>query len=394
MFAVLFSARKAFSHLVILFSLVWLAACQPASLSGPAGGAPSTNPSNPVAVALLVPHGAANPQEQKLARDLEAAARLAAADLEGVKIDLRVYGTAGNAAQAQTAARNAVADGARIIVGPLHAESANAAAVAVADKGVNVLAFSNNPTIAGGNLFILGQTFNTTANRLAGFAARQGKGRILAVYSDNLAGQLGRNAIEQAVTASGAQFAGSVGYEFSQQGVASAVPQIRAAAAQSNADAIFMTSNTAGALPLFSQMLPEAGLSPSETQYIGLSRWDVPAQTTALPGVQGGWFAIPDPQRNAAYKSRFQAANGNIPHVISSLAYDGIAAIGALARSGGRDALSRARLTQSAGFEGVGGVFRFRADGTNERGLAVATIRDQQVVVLDPAPRGFGGAGF
>jgi len=394
MFAVLFSARKAFSHLVILFSLVWLAACQPASLSGPAGGAPSTNPSNPVAVALLVPHGAANPQEQKLARDLEAAARLAAADLEGVKIDLRVYGTAGNAAQAQTAARNAVADGARIIVGPLHAESANAAAVAVADKGVNVLAFSNNPTIAGGNLFILGQTFNTTANRLAGFAARQGKERILAVYSDNLAGQLGRNAIEQAVTASGAQFAGSVGYEFSQQGVASAVPQIRAAAAQSNADAIFMTSNTAGALPLFSQMLPEAGLSPSETQYIGLSRWDVPAQTTALPGVQGGWFAIPDPQRNAAYKSRFQAANGNIPHVISSLAYDGIAAIGALAKSGGRDALSRARLTQSAGFEGVGGVFRFRADGTNERGLAVATIRDQQVVVLDPAPRGFGGAGF
>jgi hypothetical protein len=394
MFAVLFSARKAFSHLVILFSLVWLAACQPASLSGPAGGAPSTNPSNPVAVALLVPHGAANPQEQKLARDLEAAARLAAADLEGVKIDLRVYGTAGKAAQAQTAARNAVADGARIIVGPLHAESANAAAVAVADKGVNVLAFSNNPTIAGGNLFILGQTFNTTANRLAGFAARQGKKRILAVYSDNLAGQLGRNAIEQAVTASGAQFAGSVGYEFSQQGVASAVPQIRAAAAQSNADAIFMTSNTAGALPLFSQMLPEAGLSPSETQYIGLSRWDVPAQTTALPGVQGGWFAIPDPQRNAAYKSRFQAANGNIPHVISSLAYDGIAAIGALAKSGGRDALSRARLTQSAGFEGVGGVFRFRADGTNERGLAVATIRDQQVVVLDPAPRGFGGAGF
>lgn len=394
MFAVLFPARKAFSRLMILFSLVWLAACQPVSLSGPAGGGTSVDPSKPVAVALLVPHGAASPQEQKLARDLEAAARLAVADLQGVQIDLRVYGTAGNPAQAQTAARNAVADGARIIVGPLHAEAANAAAVAVADKGVNVLAFSNNPTIAGGNLFILGQTFNTTANRLAGFAARQGKKRILAVYSDNLAGQLGRNAIEQAVKASGSQFAGSVSYEFSQDGVASAVPQIRATAAQSNADAIFMTSNTAGALPLFSQMLPEAGLSPSDTQYIGLSRWDVPAQTTALPGVQGGWFAIPDPQRNAAYKSRFQAANGNPPHVISGLAYDGIAAIGALAKSGGRDALSRARLTQSAGFQGVGGVFRFRADGTNERGLAVATIRDQQVVVLDPAPRGFGGAGF
>ncbi|WP_306154770.1 penicillin-binding protein activator [Roseovarius sp. MMSF_3281] len=394
MFAVLSPARKALSRLMVLFSLVWLAACQPASLSGPAGGGASVGSTKPVPVALLVPHGAASPQEQQLARDLEAAARLAAADLQGVQIDLRVYGTAGSPAQARTAALNAVSDGARIILGPLHAESANAAAVAVASQGVNVLAFSNNATISGGNLFILGQTFNTTANRLARFAARQGKKRILAVYSDNLAGQLGRDAIEQGVNASGAQFAGSVGYEFSQQGVASAVPRIRAKAAQSNADAIFMTSNTAGALPLFSQMLPEAGLSPANTQYIGLARWDVPAQTTALPGVQGGWFAIPDPQRSAAYKSRFQAANGNAPHVISGLAYDGIAAIGALAKSGGRDALSRTRLTQSAGFQGVSGVFRFRPDGTNERGLAVATIRDQKVVVIDPAPQGFGGTGF
>jgi len=394
MFAVLSPARKALSRLMILFSLIWLAACQPVSLSGPAGGGPSIDPSQPVAVALLVPHGAANAQEQQLARDLEAAARLAAADLQGVQIDLRVYGTAGNPGQARTAALNAVADGARIIVGPLHAESANAAAVAVADQGVNVLAFSNNSTIAGGNLFVLGQTFNNTASRLANFAVRQGKNRILAVYSDNLAGRLGRNAIEQAVTSGGGQFAGSVGYEFSQQGVASAVPRIKDAASQSNANAIFMTSNTAGALPLFSQMLPEAGLSPENTQYIGLSRWDVPAQTTSLPGVQGGWFAVPDPQRSAAFKSRFQAANGRAPHVISGLAYDGIAAIGALAKSGNRDTLSRARLTQSAGFQGVGGVFRFRPNGTNERGLAVATIRDQQVVVIDPAPQGFGGAGF
>jgi hypothetical protein len=394
MFAVLPTARKMLSRLIVLTSLVWLAACQPASLSSPGGGSALVGGGQPVPVALLVPHGAASPQEQQLARDLEAAARLAAADLEGVQIDLRVYGTAGNPAQAETAALNAVADGARIIVGPLHAESANAAAVAVADQNVNVLTFSNNPTIAGGNLFILGQTFSTTADRLAKFAARQGKKRILAVYSDNLAGQLGRSAIEQAVNASGAQFAGSVDYEFSQQGVAASVPRIRAAAAQSNADAIFMTSNTAGALPLFSQMLPEAGLSPQETQYIGLSRWDVPARTTALPGVQGGWFAIPDPQRNAAFKSRFQAASGNVPHVISGLAYDAIAAIGALAKDDPRTALSRARLTQPAGFQGVSGVFRFHPDGTNERGLAVATIRDQKVVVLDPAPRNFGGAGI
>ena len=392
MFAVLTVIRKPFTRLFVVFAALWLAACQPVSLSD-TGGAPTT-PGAPITVALLVPHGSASPQEQQLARDLESAARLAVSDLAGVKIDLRVYGTAGQPAQAQTAALNAVADGARIIVGPLHAESANAVAVAVANKNVNVLAFSNNPTIAGGNLFILGQTFQTTANRLASFATRQGKSRIMAVHSNNLAGQLGRAAIEQAVRDNGATLAGSIGYEFSQQGVVNAVPSIRAAAQTNAADAIFMTANTAGALPLFSQMLPESGLGPDRLQYIGLARWDTPRQTLDLPGVQGGWFALPDPQRTAQFNSRFQAANGTAPHPIAGLAYDGIAAIGALAKSNQREALGRNALTQPAGFQGVSGVFRLRADGSNERGLAVATIRNKQVVILSPAPQSFGGAGF
>ncbi|WP_371229311.1 penicillin-binding protein activator [Roseovarius sp. 2305UL8-3] len=391
MFAVLSSARKTAARIIALFAVIWLAACQPVSLGG---GSPSGGSGGKVAVALLVPHGAASPQEQKLARDLEAAARLAVADLQGVQIDLRVYGTSGSAARAQEAALNAVADGAQIIIGPLRAEAANAAAVAVASKNINVLAFSNNPTIAGGNLFILGQTFDNTANRLMRYASRQGKNRILAVYSNNLSGQLGRQAIERAVSANGGTMAGSVGYEFSQNGVVAAVPKIKAAAANGAADAIFMTSNAAGALPLFTQMLPEQGLGPDATQYIGLARWDVPPQTLELPGVQGGWFALPDPSRTAQFRSRFAAANGGQPHAIAGLAYDGIAAVGALAKSGRRGALGRNSLTQSAGFQGVNGVFRFRPDGSNERGLAIATVRNQKVVVIENAPQSFGGAGF
>ena len=76
------------------------------------------------------------------------------------------------------------------------------------------------------------------------------------------------------------------------------------------------------------------------------------------------------------------------------MAYDGVAAIGALAKKGNKNALTAASLTQGAGFQGVGGVFRFRSNGVAERGLAIATIKDKQVVVIDPAPRSFGGFGF
>ena len=172
-----------------------------------------------------------------------------------------------------------------------------------------------------------------------------------------------------------------------------AIPRIRAAAASGQANAIFLTANTAGALPLFAQMLPEAGLSPATTQYIGLSRWDIPPQTLQLPGAQGGWFALPDPGKDAAFRARFNSAYGTNPHPIAGLAYDGIAAIGALVSAGKSNALTGAALTQSAGFQGATGIFRLRPDGTNERGLAVAQIRDRQVVVIDAAPRSFGGAG-
>jgi hypothetical protein len=394
MFAVLPIVRKVLTRLIAVFSILWVAACEPLAPGGGGGAGQPVTAGETVHVALLVPHGSTAPGEAALARDLEAAARLAVADLGGVRIDLRVYGTAGQPAQAQQAALNAAADGAKIIIGPLHAESANAVAVAVAPNNVNVLAFSNNPTIAGGNLFILGQTFENTADRLARYAVSQGKSRILTVYSNNLAGQLGQQAIAKAAAAAGAQIVGDVGYDFSQQGVVAVVPQITSAARSNAADAIFLTANSAGALPLFAQMLPENGLDPASTQYIGLARWDTPAQTLDLPGVQGGWFALPDTGKAAQFEARFQQSTGHPPHPIAGLAYDGIAAVGALVKTGKRDALSKSALTQSAGFQGVDGVFRLRSDGTNQRGLAVATVRAGEVVVLDPAPRGFGGAGF
>lgn len=383
------------ARIAAALGLVWLAGCDPVSLGGPVGATgPAINPNAPVSVALLVPRGSGNAGDDALADSLEKAARLAVAGLDGVQIDLRVYGTAAQPARAQEVALQAVAEGAKIILGPVYAENANAVAVAVAPKGVNVLSFSNNSTIAGGNLFVLGPTFDNTADRLVAFAARQGRSRIFVAHDQNVPGQLGAQAIERAVVRAGGTLAGTLGYELSQPGVIAAVPRIRAGVQAGRADALFLTANTAGALPILAQMLPEQGVSSPTTQFIGLTRWDIPIQALDLPGVQGGWFALPDPAATAAFSQRYQAAYGTLPHPIGGLAFDGIAAIGALVQQRGATALSTASLTQGAGFEGAGGVFRLRPDGTNERGLAVAQIRDRQVVVIDPAPRGFGGAGF
>lgn len=135
-------------------------------------------------------------------------------------------------------------------------------------------------------------------------------------------------------------------------------------------------------------------MKPDVTQYIGLTRWDIPAPTLDLPGVQGGWFALPDPASSGAFRSQYEAAYGKQPHPIGALGFDGMAAVGALIKNGKSNALSTAGITQGAGFKGTNGVFRFLQDGTIQRGLAIATIRDKKVVVIDNAPAGFGGAGF
>ncbi|MGR3342916.1 MAG: penicillin-binding protein activator, partial [Paracoccaceae bacterium] len=373
----------------ILFA-VFLASCDPITF----GGGQSINLGKPIPVALLVPGGSGNSGDAVLAASLENAARLAMADLDGINFDLRVYNTAGQSAIAATAAARAVNDGAKIILGPVFAESANAVGLAVASRNVNVLSFSNNSAIAGGNVFVLGPTFQNTANRLVRYAVRQGKGRIMIVNARDGAEVIGRDAISRAILNGGATLAGVTTFELSQEGVIAAIPQITSDAQIRGAQAIFLTSGTSGALPFLAQLLPESGLDRNAVQFIGLQRWDIPATALTLPGLQGGWFALPDPRLSSRFQDRYLAAYGTLPHPIAGLAYDGIAAIGALVSKGQSDALTRNTLTQSAGFVGVNGVFRLLANGTNERGLAVAMIEDNQVTVIDPAPRSFGGAGF
>ena len=105
MFSVLSRARKSLTLAAFPLAALLLAACQPVSTGGglPAG--------KPVEVALLVPAGSGDASDELLARSLENAARMAITDLGGVQIDLRVYPTAGQAAQAQAAAVQAMDEG-------------------------------------------------------------------------------------------------------------------------------------------------------------------------------------------------------------------------------------------------------------------------------------------
>ena len=128
-----------------------------------------------------------------------------------------------------------------------------------------------------------------------------------------------------------------------------------------------------------------------------MQRWDVSAEALGVPALQGGAFAAPDPNLVAAFDGRYRTAYGESPHELAGLAYDGIAAVGALiaqARAQGGSPFSTARLTQPAGFAGVNGAFRFSSNGRIQRNLAIIEVRNGQAVVTERAARSFDAVGF
>ncbi len=381
--------RKSRRAVLLFLSAGLLAACQ-AGL--PIGGGPQVRSGAPINVALLLPYGSGNPGDEIVARSMENAARLAATEIEGVQLNVTVYNTAADPAQAATVARQAVQQGARVIVGPLRSDAAAAVGVAVSNSNISVLSFSNNTEIAGGNVFVLGHTFANSAARIARYAVSQGRNQVMILHAQNLSGEVARDAVASAVRAAGGTVAGVASYEFSQQGVVQAIPEIMDQVRSSGANALVYTSDASAALPLFAQLLPENGLDTEAVQVMGLTRWDVPSQTLELSGLQGGWFALPDPDANAAFNARYTAAYGDGPHVLAPIAYDAMRAIAETAVDAG--ALGAADLTASSGFAGANGVFRLRPDGTVERAMAIAEVIDNQVSIIDPAPGRLGAAGF
>lgn len=259
------------------------------------------------------------------------------------------------------------------------------------DNNLNVLSFSNNAEIAGGNVFVLGNTFQNVADRLVSYGVKQGLRRYLMVYEKDPAGQIGAAAIQAAIAQKGATLTGKQEHALSQDGIDAIIPAVSEAAKSGKIDAIFMTANQQAVLPYLTDKLNAAGVTSAQTQFMGLTRWDIPAARLSLPGVQGGWFALPDTTLQADFINRYRAAYGEAPHDLGSLGYDGVAAIAALAGSGNKNAVNTIGLTRPAGFTGINGVFRLRPNGTNERGMSIATINGGKVVIIDPAPRSFGG---
>jgi len=373
-----------------------------------------------IRIALLLP--LSGPSERVGQAFLDAAA-MSLFESYDPRLQLFPYDTRGTAEGARQAALEAVSNDVDIVVGPLFSAGIEMAAPIVTERGLKMISFSNNPEVAGNGVYLLSFLPEQEVDRIIAYAAEQGLGRFAALIPDSAYGEAVLEGFSEAVFISGKEITGLEIYERNTE--AFFEPVRRIANYDERRDAYLEEERflknlgaddfareilenlepieTLGDPPFEAILVPESGqflrslipllpffeVDPEKIQFLGTGLW-YDATLPGEPSLDGAWFAGPDPEKAEGYMSRFRGLYGYRPPRISTLSYDAISLVASLSRIEMRRArFSDETLQNANGFSGIDGIFRFRSDGTVERGYAIVEIRKDGFHVISPGPQSF-----
>ncbi|MYG53755.1 MAG: penicillin-binding protein activator [Rhodospirillaceae bacterium] len=378
--------RRPVALLVVALALALaLAACAPKGKPGSAAKPPErvADQAGEIRVALLLPLSG---RYAAVGASMENAAHMAVMESGNRDLTVLSFDTGGTAKGAAAAARKAIAARARLIVGPLFREAVAAVRRPAARARINVLAFSNSESVAGGNVFLLSFLLRQQVDRIVRYAAVNGFAEIGVLAPASATGERIVMYAEAAAQRHGAEirrtafYSGRIADMRKHVETFAEEPDYRAVLIHAGGDDL---RSLAGLLA-FNDVLPP------DYRFLGTSRWNDPS-VRAERHLRGGWFAAPAPDISARFAERYEQVFKAKPDRFSSMAYDAIALAAALAKQAQpkRNPFTRRALTDPNGFLGTDGIFRFRENGLIERGLAVLEVRRSRFETIDPPPDSF-----
>jgi branched-chain amino acid transport system substrate-binding protein len=342
----------------------------------------------PLRIGVILPFTNSSPSTRAIATGMLKAAQLALYD-SGSR-DIVLMTADDNAARPQEAAAAAeklLNQGAEVIIGPLFAASVTAVAPIARDRGVPVLAFSTDRSVAGDGVYLLSFQPQSEVNRVVAYAIGQGHKNFAALVPSTSYGHVAEEAFRKEVKEGGGTVV-SVEHFSPSSG---AVMNQTSAIAKSGADAVFIPQGGT-LLRSIAPSLAFNGADTTKVKLLGTGLWDDPAVTHEA-ALRDGWFAAPAPEADRGFVSKYRSTFGSAPPQLAALAYDAVSLIALLGSGKPYQRFTTATLTDPNGFSGVDGIFRFNPDGSIERGLSVLAIRPGGFSTVDPAPGTFQGKG-
>lgn len=349
-------------------------------------------PGQPVKVALLLPLSG---RAQAAGEALLNAAQLALFDVGDNTLELIVKDTGDTTEGAAAAMSAAMAEGAQLVLGPLFGAQIEAVTPLAQTANVNVISFSNDETKADGNVFIMGLSPRAQAERIVGYAARQGLTQVAVIAPNTQFGSDSLAGAQAAAAANGASIVATVLYDTNKVDLSDEVRSL------GSGFTAVLAPDTAKRMIGLGPLLAYYDIDPARVKYLGSALWYDPLIGTE-PNLAGAWFPAPSPAAWELFTERYRQAYGSEPLPIGGLGYDGVAlaatlvgnarqgrATMATATPGQWVGLDRASITAPSGFAGVDGIFRFLPDGRVERGLAILEVQRDVFPIREEAPAAF-----
>jgi ABC-type branched-subunit amino acid transport system substrate-binding protein len=357
----------------------------PGSAPGPAQPATSIGEGQ-VKVGLILPLSGTG-STAVVAQSMRNAADMALAEFPGADIQLLIKDDGGSAPGAQQAAQQVLDEGAEIILGPPFGLTVGPVGQLARARNVPVIAFSTDANVAARGVYLLSFLPESDVDRIVSYAVGQGRRSFAALIPDNAYGAVVEAAFKQQVARRGGRIVAIERFPLDKSQIQGPARNVAQAAAR--ADAIFIPESAEGASTAV-QTLIASGIDTKRVQLLGTGLWEDP-QIFNDPQLEGAWYAGPDPTGFRNFSGRYRARYGNDPVRTASLAYDAVALVAALVKTQGKQRFSEQVLTNSSGFTGIDGLFRFRPDGTNQRGLTVLRVTPTGGQIISPPPKAFGG---
>ncbi len=322
------------------------------------------------------------------------AAQLALFEVGDDNFTLLPFDTRGSPEGAVAAARQAIAQHAEIVLGPLFSGEVKAIAPLTRAAGIPVVALTADRSAAGDNLFVLGFLPGPQALRVADYARSQNRPRLAVLAPSNEYGRIVAEYLSNHLTASGMELAGLEYYDPNGIDFGGPIKRLVKTDPSLPGDVGFdalVLPDEGQRLRTVAAALAAQGVDTHKVKLLGTMLWEE-SKPDSEPALAGGWYAAPAAAGHADFDNRYAKAFGAKPPRLASLGYDAAALAAVLARRSPHD-YSTAVLTNPLGFAGVDGIFRLLPDGTNERGYAVMEVVSggppQQVA---PAPAAFQAA--
>jgi ABC-type branched-subunit amino acid transport system substrate-binding protein len=305
---------------------------------------------------------------------------MAVLDTGGTLIRVTVYDTGAGAA---AAAQRAIAEGNRVILGPLMAEEVRAVKPVAAAARVPLIAFSNDMSVTGEHVYLMGHAPEQSVARVVNYAQSRGITSIAALVPAGVYGQRASGALLKSAADANTRVAAIQIFDRSPQSAASAVNRLGA----NPYGALLIADTSRVAASAAVQARKGGGAS---ARLLGTELWNTDPGLATLSSLRGAWFASVSDGMYRQLASKYRVRFGTAPSRLASLGYDSVLLVTKIAadwRMGGP--FPEERLTDRGGFAGIDGAFRFGRGPIAERMLEVQQVDAGGVTVVDPAPSGF-----